>query len=374
MNRRSFWSGSILLLLAAISLPFLGWIKGLILALCGAIYFIITEDATLTGRIGVWAKRFRIQAPLLRGLSGKIPLLTLLLIPLPFLLSRYHVEVITLALLYVTLAIGLNYIVGLCGLLALGYIAFYAIGAYTYALLNTHFGVNFFLALPMGMASGAIAGALVGLPVLRLRGDYLAIVTLGFGEIVRIVLNNWDSLTAGPNGILGIARPTLFGVKLGFPAGYYFLAMGLAAAAMFIQRRLILSPVGRAWESIREDELAAAHCGVPVFKMKMLAMTLGGACAGAAGVLFASRQTHISPESFTFLESVLVLCMVVLGGMGSIWGAAIGAFGLILIPELLRGAELYRMLAFGLLMVWMMRFRRGGLIPSIRLKSGTAAV
>jgi len=253
-------------------------------------------------------------------------------------------------------------------LLALGYIAFYAVGAYTYALLNTVYGVNFFLALPLGMVTGAIAGALVGMPVLRLRGDYLAIVTLGFGEIVRIILNNWDSLTHGPNGIMGIARPSLFGVKLGTSHGYFYLAGLLAAAVIFTQTRLAGSKIGRAWEAIREDELAAAQVGIPVVRMKMLAMILGGAGAGAAGALFAARMTHVSPESFTFLESVLVLCMVVLGGMGSVPGAALGAVALIVAPELLRGIANYRMLAFGLLLVLMMRFRRTGLIPGKRLK------
>jgi len=287
---------------------------------------------------------------------------------LPWTLNRYHVEILTLGLIYVTLAVGLNYIVGLCGLLALGYIAFYAVGAYTYALLNTHFGVNFFLALPLGFITGAAAGALVGLPVLRLRGDYLAIVTLGFGEIVRIILNNWDQVTAGPNGIMGIARPTLFGFKLGTSQGYYYLAALLAAIVIFTQRRLIGSKIGRAWEAIREDELAAAHSGIPVVHTKLAAMILGGAWAGAAGALFAARMTHVSPESFTFLESVLVLCMVVLGGMGSVTGVAVGAMALIAAPELLRGIASYRMLAFGLLMVLMMRYRRTGLIPGKRLK------
>jgi len=362
-----------------ITAPFIGWWKALILAVFAALDMSATEG-------GAGRKWFSRQASLSHLVSGFKSLgsillrstrlyyvvLTLFLL-LPFVLNRYQTEIVTLALIYVTLAIGLNYIVGLCGMLALGYIAFYAIGAYTYALLNAHFGMNLFVALPISMAMGGLAGLLVSLPALRLRGDYLAIVTLGFGEIVRIVLNNWDSVTAGPNGIMGIARPSLFGIKLGTPLGYYLLAGGMAALAMFVQARLIKSRTGRAWEAIREDQLAAAHSGVPVFKMKLLAMALGAAWAGAAGALFASRQTHISPESFTFLESVLVLCMVVLGGMGSVWGPALGALGLILIPEFLRGVELYRMLAFGLLMVWMMHFRRGGLIPSLRLKTTSRA-
>jgi len=361
----------------AISAPFVGWKLAPLIALTGALYLHFTERRSSVAKSVVTGseRKFTLTEcfdSISQILSHKpkliLSVLALSAIAVPFILNRYQTEIITLGLLYITLAIGLNYIVGLCGLLALGYIAFYAIGAYTYAILNTQFGLNFFICLPLGFATGALAGTLVGLPVLRLRGDYLAIVTLGFGEIVRIVLNNWDSLTAGPNGIMGIARPTLFGFKFGTPGGYYFLAAVLAALAIYMQARLIGSRLGRAWESIREDELAAAHTGVPLFKMKLLAMALGGAWAGAAGVLFASRMTHVSPESFTFLESVLVLCMVILGGMGSIAGVSVGAMALILLPELLRGALGYRMLAFGLLMVLAMRFRRSGLIPGRRFK------
>jgi len=367
----------VLLIVGLISVPFIGWWKALLLGLFGAIYIWATETEHKKPRListlmlGRTTLLNRIRQYPSFHFSFLPYVVFALFVLIPFVFNRYQTEIITLAYIYVTLAIGLNYIVGLCGMLALGYIAFYAIGAYTYALLNTQFGVNLFVALPISMVTGGLAGVLVSLPALRLRGDYLAIVTLGFGEIVRIVLNNWDSLTAGPNGIMGIARPSLFGVKMGTPLGYYLLAGGLAALAMFVQNRLAKSRTGRAWEAIREDQLAAAHSGIPVFRMKLLAMALGAAWAGAAGAIFASRQTHISPESFTFLESVLVLCMVVLGGMGSVWGPAIGALGLIIIPELLRGVELYRMLAFGLLMVWMMQFRRGGLIPSMRLKTSS---
>lgn len=363
-------AGLPIVVVAAMSAPFLGWWKAATLGLSAALYLWLTEsNTTKTNTKKIKTENRRSFSQFASQYSSFLfPLSTLLLLVLPLLLNRYQTEVLTLALIYVTLAIGLNFIVGLSGLLALGFIAFYAIGAYTYALLNTVWGVNFFLALPLGFLTGAIAGAMVGLPVLRLRGDYLAIVTLGFGEIVRIVLNNWDSVTAGPNGIMSISRPTLFGWKLGTPGGYYFLALILAGVTYFVQTRLTHSRIGRAWEAVREDELAAAHSGVPVVKMKLLAMTLGGAFAGAAGALFAARLTHVSPESFTFLESVLILCMVVLGGMGSVSGVTVGAIGLIIVPELLRGASSYRMLAFGLLMVLMMRFRREGIIPSKRLQ------
>ncbi len=359
------------LVVTTMSAPFMGWWKAVTLGAAAALYLWVTERTSQvkTENRKLKTEKSRRHWQGLDRLSAfYFPLSTFFVLTLPFLLNRYQTEVLTLALIYVTLAIGLNFVVGLSGLLALGFIAFYAIGAYTYALLNTIWGVNFFLALPLGLLTGAVAGMLVGLPVLRLRGDYLAIVTLGFGEIVRIVLNNWDSVTSGPNGIMSIARPALFGIKLSTPAGYYYLALILAAITYFVQARLSHSRIGRAWEAVREDELAAAHSGVPVVKMKLLAMTLGGAFAGAAGTLFAARLTHVSPESFTFLESVLILCMVVLGGMGSVSGVAVGAIGLIVVPELLRGAALYRMLAFGILMVLMMRFRREGIIPSKRLR------
>jgi len=362
------------IVVTAMSAPFLGWWKAATLGLVAGIYLLLTEGSGSEKTEKRKQKtendasdRFYFRQHSKFYLTS----LAVLTLALPFLLNRYQTEVLTLALIYITLAIGLNFIVGLSGLLALGFIAFYAIGAYTYALLNTVLGINFFLALPFGLLTGAIAGALVGLPVLRLRGDYLAIVTLGFGEIVRIILNNWDSVTAGPNGIMSIARPTMFGWKLGTPVGYYFLALLLAGLTYFVQTRLVRSRIGRAWEAIREDELAASHSGVPVVRMKLLAMTLGGAFAGAAGCLFAARLTHVSPESFTFMESILILCMVVIGGMGSVPGVALGAIGLILVPELLRGTSSYRMLAFGILMMLMMRFRREGIIPSKRLQAET---
>lgn len=364
-------------LVALMCFPFTGLRGAVLLGLVAAIYLPLSERQKVASSIqtpirssGSFVKWPYISEVAFEGpLKRTIPLLLLLLaMVFPFFLNRYQVEILTLALIYVTLALGLNYIVGLCGLLALGYAAFYALGAYTYALLNTRSGVNFFLALPCAVIAGGAGGALVGLPVLRLRGDYLAIVTLGFGEIVRIVLNNWDSLTGGPNGILGIARPTLFGFRLGTPVGYYYMALSLAILSLVVQKRLIGSRIGLAWEAIREDEVAAAHLGIPVVKMKLLAMVLGGAWAGAAGALFASRMTHVSPESFTFLESVTILCMVVLGGMGSLTGVTLGALVLIILPELTRSAMEYRMLLFGLLLVLMMRFRPEGLIPSRRLR------
>ncbi|MBM3328952.1 MAG: branched-chain amino acid ABC transporter permease [Calditrichaeota bacterium] len=368
-HRRAFEALGAVALTGAITLPFTGLIGSLAIAVAAGLFqYYSSGDASHIKR-GSWQPIAvpQIVRTLHPKLKGAIAAVFLLLLPL-LLLQRYQIEVLTLGLLYATLAIGLNYIVGLCGLLVLGYIAFYAIGAYAYALLNLHFGIGLFAAWPLAMLAGALAGLLVGLPVMRLRGDYLAIVTLGFGEIVRIVLNNWDAVTAGPNGIMGIARPSLFGWKLTSPSAYYILALLLTCVAFYTQSRMIKSRIGRAWEAIREDELAAAHCGVPVVKMKLLAMAMGGLWAGAAGALFASRMTHVSPESFTFLESVLVLCMVVLGGMGNPIGVSVGAVSLIVLPELLRGAAGYRMLAFGLLLVLAMRYRREGFLPMRRLK------
>ena len=290
----------------------------------------------------------------------------ILLLFIPPFVNRYHMDVITTAGIYVLLALGLNIVVGFTGLLVLGYIAFYAIGAYTYALLNIHLSVPFFLALPIGGFVAYLFGFLLGSPVLRLRGDYLAIVTLGYGEITRLVLNNWDEVTRGPKGIAEISRPVLFGFTFRAPLHYYYLILFLVLISIFITMRLTRSRIGRAWEAIREDERAAQAMGINITAMKLLAFAISAAFAGIAGVFFAAKQTHISPESFTFWESALVLSMVVLGGMGSIAGVITGALILIILPEILRGFEDYRMLLFGVGMVLMMRFKPQGFIPPKR--------
>ena len=280
--------------------------------------------------------------------------------------NPYHLDVLTTALLYALLALGLNLIVGLTGLLHLGYAAFFAIGAYTYGLLNVRLGWPFWLGwLPAAGAAG-LCGVCLGIPALRVRGDYLAIVTLGFGEIVRIAFTNLDRWTGGPNGLLGIAHPRLwlpgahmldFGVS---SAPYYYLACVTVSVVAGLCVRLSRSRIGRAWLAIREDELAAACSGVPVLRLKLLAQGLGGAVAGLAGALFAAKQGTITPDSFDFILSVMVLAMVVLGGLGSIRGAVVGALLLGSLPELLRGFEQYRMLLFGLSMIIIMRLRPQG--------------
>jgi branched-chain amino acid transport system permease protein len=296
----------------------------------------------------------------------------------PVFTSRYAQDVAINVLIYVCLGLGLNIVVGLAGMLDLGYIAFYGVGAYSYALLNVNYGLSFWICLPLAATFAGIAGCIIGYPTLRMRGDYLAIVTLGFGEIVRIILNNWMTLTNGPNGILGVKVPSIYIPS--FTDGFhfelfylkklhylYYVALFLAIFTAISVYRLNYSRVGRAWESIREDETAAELMGVNTFLLKLLAYAMGAIFAGLAGAFFSARMRFVSPESFTFLESAMVLCMVVLGGMGSIPGIILGAAALIVLPEAFRGFELYRMLVFGLAMVVMMLFRPAGLIPSKRV-------
>lgn len=277
--------------------------------------------------------------------------------------SAYHLDVMVNVGIYALLAMGLNVVVGYTGLLNLGYAAFFAIGAYTYALVNQHTGLPFWIGLPLGGIVSMLFGFVIGLPSIRVRGDYLAITTLGFGEIVRIAFNNLDAVTGGPNGILGIDRPHVgswsFSVN---PLPYYYLVLALVAATAFLLFRLSGSKFGRALVAIREDELAASCMGVPTIRVKLVAFGVSAFIAGIAGVVFASKQTIITPDSFDFVLSVLILAMVVLGGMGSLWGAALGALILGALPELLRGFASYRMLLFGVLMILMMIFRPQGLL------------
>ena len=293
--------------------------------------------------------------------------------------NPYHLDVLTTALLYAILALGLNLIVGLTGLLHLGYAALFAIGAYTYGLLSLHAGWPFWLGVIPAAAVAALFGAALGAPALRVRGDYLAIITLGFGEIVRIVFTNLDRWTGGPNGLLGIAHPQFwmpgrgvldFGVS---STPYYYLVFITMTVIAGVCMRLSRSRVGRAWVAIREDELAAACTGVPVLQLKLLAQGCGGAIAGIAGAIFAAKQGTITPDSFDFILSVMILAMVVLGGLGSIRGAIIGALFLGVLPEVLRGFDQYRMLIFGLCMVIIIRLRPQGLFGGAHGKKFTAS-
>jgi branched-chain amino acid transport system permease protein len=287
----------------------------------------------------------------------------------PFVLSTYHVNVMTTALMYIVLGLGLNIIVGLTGLLNLGYVAFYAAGAYSYALLNHHYGLGFWAAVPLGALIGGLFGMVLALPVIRLRGDYLAIVTLGFGEITRLVLENWNDFSFGPSGIANIAPPGLFGMKLGVFAVtryLYFLMVVLCCCTIFIVRRLQYSRIGRAWIAIREDEIASQAMGIDTVRAKRTAFAIGAGWAGMMGVVFAAKTSFINPASFNFIESAMILSIVVLGGIGSIPGIIIAALLLILLPEYLRVFSDYRMLIFGAAMVLMMIFRPQGIIPYVR--------
>ena len=306
-------------------------------------------------------------------------------------------------LIYIMLGWGLNIVVGLAGLLDLGYVAFYAVGAYSYALLAKNFGLSFWILLPLAGILSSFWGILLGFPVLRLRGDYLAIVTLAFGEIIRMVLINWVDLTNGYAGITGIPRPTLFGIPFnasdeGFAAVFgleyfpayraiflYYIILALALLTCFVTVRLRRLPIGRAWEALREDQIACRSLGINTTNTKLTAFAMGAMFAGFAGSFFAARQAFVSPESFTFIESATVLSIVVLGGMGSQIGVAIAAVVMIGGTEILRQLTFlkqifgptfdptqYRMLLFGLAMVLIMIWRPRGLIatrdPSVFLK------
>jgi branched-chain amino acid transport system permease protein len=306
----------------------------------------------------------------------------------PFFGSRGAVDIATLVLIYVMLGLGLNIVVGLAGLLDLGYVGFYAVGAYSYALLSHYFGLSFWICLPIAGLMAATFGFLLGFPVLRLRGDYLAIVTLGFGEIIRLFLRNLTDITGGPNGISNIPKPTLFGLTFDktaaegmqtfheyFGLAYnpvnkviflYLIAVLLSLFALFVINRLLRMPLGRAWEALREDEIACRALGLNPTAIKLSAFTLGACFAGFAGSFFAARQGLVTPESFTFIESATILAIVVLGGMGSQLGVVLAATVMILLPEMMREFSEYRMLMFGALMVLMMIWRPQGLLPMQR--------
>jgi branched-chain amino acid transport system permease protein len=339
------------------------------------------------------------------------PVLLVAAVVLPLSGSRYYVDLATLVLTYVMLGWGLNIVVGLAGLLDLGYVAFYAVGAYSYAILATTFDLGFWTCLPLAGILAALWGVMLGFPVLRLRGDYLAIVTLAFGEIIRVVITNWVSLTNGPNGISGIPRPTLFGLTFSMEGGdgtvsgffgiepatiqrvifLYYVILGLALLTNWVALRLRRLPLGRAWEALREDEVACRSLGINVTNTKLTAFAIGAMFGGFAGAFFATRQAFVSPESFTFMESATVLAIVVLGGLGSQLGVALAALVMVGGLELLRDflstigeqmnsplfagiageLPLYRMLIFGLALVTMMVLRPRGLISG---RTPTAAL
>ena len=332
-------------------------------------------------------------APALAGAGRTLPwalgAFALLLPALPF-ANRGVIDAATEILIYVMLGWGLNIVTGLAGLLDLGYVAFFAIGAYTYAILATQIGLSFWACLPIAAAMASAAGLLIGFPVLRLRGDYFAIVTLGFGQIVRIVINNWRSLTNGSQGIAAVPKPSFFGLAdftaspapghrafhALFGIAYspmqrviflYYVALLLALAVNLFTLRIRRLPIGRAWEALREDEIACQALGIDRRRVKLAAFAIGAAWGGVAGALFpAKQQGFVSPESFGFMESAMITAIVVLGGMGSQLGIVLAALILVGLPELFREFEQYRMLAFGLSMILIMRFRPRGLVATRR--------
>jgi branched-chain amino acid transport system permease protein len=326
--------------------------------------------------------RARAVVSVVGRLVGPALLLFALAVPYLFYHNRYFLDLGVLVLTYVMLGWGLNIVVGLAGLLDLGYVAFYAVGAYSYALVATTFGLSFWICLPIAGILAAFWGVLLGFPVLRLRGDYLAIVTLAFGEIIRLVLLNWQSLTGGPNGIANIPRPSFFGIPFtsgdeGFAATFgiefspvhrvvflFYVILALALLTNWVTIRLRRLPIGTAWEALRENEIACRSLGINTTNTKLTAFAMGAMFGGFAGAFFATRQGFISPESFVFMESALILAIVVLGGMGSQIGVAVAAFVMIGGFELFREFEQYRMLVFGAAMVMIMVWRPRGLVAT----------
>ena len=366
----------------------------LVLIACAAVFVIQLLRPVLAGLTAGLRANLRVPGgERLRFIHGTptgqrvlMGLLLVLAVAWPFFGSRNQVDIATIVLIYVMLALGLNIVVGFAGLLDLGFVGFYAVGAYTYALLNQYLGWGFWQALPVSGAMAALFGFLLGFPVLRLRGDYLAIVTLGFGEIIRLLLINLTDWTGGPDGIAGIPKPTVFGYEMGRRASeagaqtfhqlmgwkyssqdmviyLYLMALALALITLFVSNRLVRMPVGRAWEALREDEIACRSLGLNPTRIKLSAFTLGAMFAGFGGAFFAARQGLVNPESFTFIESALILAIVVLGGMGSQLGVILAAIILTVLPEVAREFSEYRMLLFGLVMVLMMIWRPQGLLP-----------
>jgi branched-chain amino acid transport system permease protein len=363
------------------------------LIICCAGYF-AKENASEIG--DGFADGYRKALP---WLASALIVFALLLPFLPFFEGRRNIDIAILVLTYIMLGWGLNIVVGLAGLLDLGYVAFYAVGAYSYALLAAAFDFSFWVCLPLAGVFAGFFGIILGFPVLRLRGDYLAIVTLGFGEMIRVILLNWVSFTNGPDGVSGIPRPSFFGLEFKryppegtesfhqfFGLEYssvhrviflYYLILILALITNYFTRRIRTLPVGRAWEAMREDEIACRSLGINPRNTKLSAFAIGAMFGGFAGAFFATRQGFISPESFTFLESAIILAVVVLGGMGSQMGVVLAAVVLIGLPEYIRDLQEYRMLAFGAGMVLIMTWRPRGLLahrdPTIRLNAGKSS-
>jgi branched-chain amino acid transport system permease protein len=284
----------------------------------------------------------------------------------PYIGDNYVLEILANSFFYIVLCLGLNIVVGYAGLLDLGYAAFFAVGAYTTGILTSHYGWNFWLTIPAALVFAIIAGVIIGGPTLRLRSDYLAIVTLGFGEITRIAARNLKDITGGPSGLIGISRPSFFGLELNQIQHYYYAFFVMVLLAIFVSYRLQHSRLGRAWQYVREDEDAAEAMGIDRVAIKLYAYIIGAVFAGVAGCFFAAKMTAISPDSFQFMQSATILMAVVLGGMGKIPGMVVGALSLVLFPEVFREIGSMRMLVFGVVLIAMMIFRPQGIWPERR--------
>lgn len=315
-----------------------------------------TTDAAHSGGPNGWLHSQKNRMVVLMFLAGAAMLL-------PLVSNNYVLEVMSNAWFYVMLCLGLNIVVGYAGLLDLGYAAFFAVGAYTTGILTSQFGVNFWLTIPVAVACSACAGIIIGGPTLRLRSDYLAIVTLGFGEIVRIIARNLE-ITGGASGLIGIEKPSLFGFELSQIIHFYYVFLILAILSCYVSYRLQHSRLGRAWQYVREDEDAAEAMGIDRVAVKLYAYVIGAIFGGVAGCFFAAKMTAISPETFTFQQSVLILLGVVLGGMGKIPGVVVGAFALVLFPEVFRDLGSSRILVFAIVMLVIMLYRPEGIWPA----------
>jgi branched-chain amino acid transport system permease protein len=399
-------AGGVGLLALAIFVPFIGLrlhgetnglvlhyrpkllVIGVVLAMLARLLVLIWQERRVHQGRAAWraarvASAGKYVAPLFLASAALLPLVPGI--------ANFYIDLGVLVMTYVMLGWGLNIVVGLAGLLDLGYVAFYAVGAYSFALLAHYYHLTFWECLPLSGIFAAIWGMCLGFPVLRLRGDYLAIVTLAFGEIIRLVITNWISLTGGPNGIYNIPHPTFFGLNFNLGGGpgtfsgffgidpdpkqlttyLYYIIFFLALLTNWVTLRLRRLPMGRAWEALREDEIACRSLGINVRNTKLTAFAIGAMFGGFAGCFFATRQNFISPDSFTFIESATVLAIVVLGGAGSQLGVALAAVVMIGIPALLQDLSIYRMLFFGLALAIMMVVRPRGFVstrtPSIAL-------
>lgn len=291
-----------------------------------------------------------------------LALMVAFLVYLPLSSSRFTQEIMTNMFFYVVVCLGLNIIVGFAGLLHLGYAAFFAVGAYVTGIMSATYGINFWVTLPFSIVAAIIAGLAIGAPTLRLRGDYLAIVTLGFGEIIRFTVRN-IGITGGAVGLIGIERPVFFGIVLNQISHFYYMFFILAMIAIFVSYRLHDSRLGRAWQYIREDEDAAAAMGINVVSTRLSAFIIGSCFGALAGSFFAAKMTAISPDSFMFIHSVMILLAVVLGGMGKIPGVVLGAIIVTLFPEISRDIGQYRLIIFALVLLMLMLYRPQGLWP-----------